>query len=111
MLFLFFSFPQFNLSETQYRLHAKEVANSLDLSKYDGIVCVSGDGILVEVGSCYNMHYVLYCFNVENDKFFMYKKSCENDKYIERHQLVVETTPKEWIMMLPTSLSKGNFKI
>lgn len=75
--FLFFSFPQFNLSETQYRLHAKEVANSLDLSKYDGIVCVSGDGILVEVGSRYNMHYVLYCFSVENDKFFTYKKSCE----------------------------------
>nr|XP_023900602.1 sphingosine kinase 1 isoform X2 [Quercus suber] len=35
--------------ETQYQLHAKEVASSLDLSKYDGIVCVSGDGILVEV--------------------------------------------------------------
>jgi diacylglycerol kinase family enzyme len=49
--FLFLvSFPQFNLSETQYQLHAKEVANSLDLSKYDGIVCVSGDGLLVEVG-------------------------------------------------------------
>ncbi|KAF5475600.1 hypothetical protein F2P56_007392 [Juglans regia] len=40
---------QITLQETQYRLHAKEVANSLDLSKYDGIVCVSGDGILVEV--------------------------------------------------------------
>ncbi|KAM3701769.1 hypothetical protein ACJW30_05G199500 [Castanea mollissima] len=37
------------LQETQYQLHAKEVASSLDLSKYDGIVCVSGDGILVEV--------------------------------------------------------------
>ncbi|XP_030960140.1 sphingosine kinase 1-like [Quercus lobata] len=37
------------LHETQYQLHAKEVASSLDLSKYDGIVCVSGDGILVEV--------------------------------------------------------------
>lgn len=24
---------------------------SLDLPKYDGIVCVSGDGVLVEVGS------------------------------------------------------------
>lgn len=41
---------QITLQETQYQLHAKEVANSLDLSKYDGIVCVSGDGILVEVG-------------------------------------------------------------
>ncbi|TXG47295.1 hypothetical protein EZV62_026589 [Acer yangbiense] len=35
--------------ETDHQLHAKEVANRLDLSKYDGIVCVSGDGILVEV--------------------------------------------------------------
>lgn len=38
------------LSETQYQLHAKEIVNSLDLSKFDGIVCVSGDGVLVEVG-------------------------------------------------------------
>ncbi|KAK9082172.1 hypothetical protein Syun_031621 [Stephania yunnanensis] len=35
--------------ETQRQLHAKEIASSLDLSKYDGIVCVSGDGVLVEV--------------------------------------------------------------
>ncbi|KAF3451560.1 hypothetical protein FNV43_RR07655 [Rhamnella rubrinervis] len=40
---------QFTLQETQYQLHAKEVAKTLDLSKYDGIVCVSGDGIMVEV--------------------------------------------------------------
>ncbi|KAB1221898.1 Sphingosine kinase 1 [Morella rubra] len=40
---------EITLQETQYQLHAKEVVNSLDLSKYDGIVCVSGDGILVEV--------------------------------------------------------------
>lgn len=39
---------QFTLQETQYQLHAKEVAKTMDLSKYDGIVCVSGDGILVE---------------------------------------------------------------
>lgn len=37
-------------AETKYQLHAKEVAKTMDLSKYDGIVCVSGDGILVEVG-------------------------------------------------------------
>ncbi|XP_050369476.1 sphingosine kinase 1 isoform X1 [Argentina anserina] len=37
------------LQETQYQLHAKEVVKTMDLSKYDGIVCVSGDGILVEV--------------------------------------------------------------
>jgi sphingosine kinase len=36
-------------SETKYQLHAKEIVRSMDVSKYDGIVCVSGDGILVEV--------------------------------------------------------------
>lgn len=36
-------------SETKHQLHAKEVTQSLDITKYDGIVCVSGDGILVEV--------------------------------------------------------------
>ncbi|KAI4299290.1 hypothetical protein L6164_032762 [Bauhinia variegata] len=40
---------QFTVEETKSQLHAKEVARTLDLSKYDGIVCVSGDGILVEV--------------------------------------------------------------
>ncbi|KAI3456329.1 hypothetical protein Pfo_012992 [Paulownia fortunei] len=39
----------YTLQETKYQLHAKEVVQSLDLAKYDGIVCVSGDGILVEV--------------------------------------------------------------
>ncbi|XP_022142216.1 sphingosine kinase 1 isoform X2 [Momordica charantia] len=37
------------LQETEYQRHAEEVAYSLDLTKYDGIICVSGDGILVEV--------------------------------------------------------------
>lgn len=36
-------------TETEHQLHAKKVVHGLDLSKYDGIVCVSGDGILVEV--------------------------------------------------------------
>ncbi|OIW20893.1 hypothetical protein TanjilG_24971 [Lupinus angustifolius] len=40
---------QFTLQETKHQLHAKEVVASLDVSKYDGIVCVSGDGILAEV--------------------------------------------------------------
>ncbi|KAF6163272.1 hypothetical protein GIB67_025136 [Kingdonia uniflora] len=40
---------KFTLKETEYQLHAKEIAHSLDLSSYDGIVCVSGDGVLVEV--------------------------------------------------------------
>ncbi|KAH1242903.1 Sphingosine kinase 1 [Glycine max] len=35
-------------SKTKHQLHAKQVVQSLDFSKYDGIVCVSGDGILVE---------------------------------------------------------------
>ncbi|KAE9461798.1 hypothetical protein C3L33_06291, partial [Rhododendron williamsianum] len=41
---------EFTLQETKHQLHAKEVVQTLDLSKYDGIVCVSGDGVLVEVG-------------------------------------------------------------
>ncbi|XP_023731380.1 sphingosine kinase 2 isoform X1 [Lactuca sativa] len=40
---------EYTLQETKYQLHAKEVSHTLDLSKYDGIICVSGDGILVEV--------------------------------------------------------------
>ncbi|XP_020541313.1 sphingosine kinase 1 isoform X2 [Jatropha curcas] len=40
---------QITVQETKHQLHAKEVASTLDLTKYDGIVCVSGDGILVEV--------------------------------------------------------------
>uniref|UniRef100_A0ACD5WJK0 Uncharacterized protein n=1 Tax=Avena sativa TaxID=4498 RepID=A0ACD5WJK0_AVESA len=40
---------EITMQETQYRGHAREVASSLDLATYDGIVCVSGDGVLVEV--------------------------------------------------------------
>jgi sphingosine kinase len=40
---------QYSVQETKYQLHAKEVTISLDLANYDAIVCVSGDGILVEV--------------------------------------------------------------
>ncbi|CAM0906284.1 unnamed protein product [Alopecurus aequalis] len=40
---------EYIMQETKHRLHAQEIAQSLDLRKYDGIVCVSGDGILVEV--------------------------------------------------------------
>lgn len=39
----------YTLKETQYQRHAKDLAKSMDLSQYDGIVCVSGDGVLVEV--------------------------------------------------------------
>lgn len=39
----------YTLQETKYRLHAKEIAHSLDLLQYDGVLCVSGDGILAEV--------------------------------------------------------------
>ncbi|KAF0917158.1 hypothetical protein E2562_016954 [Oryza meyeriana var. granulata] len=41
--------PLFQAAETQYHGHAREVASSLDLAQYDGIVCVSGDGVLIEV--------------------------------------------------------------
>ncbi|KAK2393447.1 Sphingosine kinase 1 [Trifolium repens] len=40
---------QLTIQETAHQLHAKEVARSLDITKHDGIVCISGDGILVEV--------------------------------------------------------------
>ena len=43
-------------SETKHRLHAQEIAQSLDVRKYDGIVCVSGDGILVEVSKMNHAH-------------------------------------------------------
>ncbi|KAH7662346.1 sphingosine kinase protein [Dioscorea alata] len=39
----------YTLQETNYQLHAQEIARKLELLKYDGIVCVSGDGVLVEV--------------------------------------------------------------
>lgn len=39
----------FFFAETKYQLHAKEMVRSMDVSRYDGIVCVSGDGVLVEV--------------------------------------------------------------
>ncbi|GJN11365.1 hypothetical protein PR202_ga29551 [Eleusine coracana subsp. coracana] len=35
--------------ETKHRFHGQEMSHSLDLRKYDGIICVSGDGVLVEV--------------------------------------------------------------
>jgi hypothetical protein len=35
--------------ETKHRFHGQALSHSLDLRKYDGIVCVSGDGVLVEV--------------------------------------------------------------
>lgn len=47
-----YSVSNFNCApclETKHRLHAQEIAHSLDLRKYDGIVSVSGDGVLVEV--------------------------------------------------------------
>lgn len=37
--------------ETNYQLHAQEIAGSLDVKKFDGIICVSGDGVLVEVSN------------------------------------------------------------
>ncbi|XP_042438190.1 sphingosine kinase 1-like [Zingiber officinale] len=39
----------YSMKETKHQLHAQEIAKTMDLLKYDGIVCVSGDGVLVEV--------------------------------------------------------------
>ncbi|KAL6856118.1 hypothetical protein ACP4OV_018920 [Aristida adscensionis] len=39
----------YTMQETKHRLHAQEISHSLDLRKYDGIICVSGDGVMVEV--------------------------------------------------------------
>ena len=37
------------ITETQFFRHAKELAKEIDPSQFDGVVCVSGDGVLVEV--------------------------------------------------------------
>lgn len=37
------------LTETQFQRHGKDLAKSFDIAQFDGIVCVSGDGVLVEV--------------------------------------------------------------
>ncbi|KAK3125376.1 hypothetical protein QOZ80_7BG0604030 [Eleusine coracana subsp. coracana] len=39
----------YTMQETKHRFHGQEMSHSLDLRKYDGIICVSGDGVLVEV--------------------------------------------------------------
>ncbi|KAG0545372.1 hypothetical protein BDA96_02G355900 [Sorghum bicolor] len=41
--------PLTEAAETKHCLNAQEIAHSLDLRKYDGVICVSGDGLLVEV--------------------------------------------------------------
>ncbi|KAJ0983654.1 hypothetical protein J5N97_011909 [Dioscorea zingiberensis] len=37
------------LQETGHPLHAQEIARNMNLDQYNGIICVSGDGTLVEV--------------------------------------------------------------
>lgn len=64
-----------NFSETKHQLHAKDVAKNLDLSMYDGIVCVSGDGILVEVSfDCLNIAFLFLNFVA----FFYLSQYCCN---------------------------------
>lgn len=46
-------------SETQFQTHAKDLAKSFDLSQYDGIVCVSGDGVLAEVNKYRRANFLL----------------------------------------------------
>ena len=40
-----------SVSQTKCQGHAREVASSHDLGMYDGIVCISGDGVLVRLVS------------------------------------------------------------
>ncbi|KAL0353149.1 UNVERIFIED_CONTAM: Sphingosine kinase [Sesamum angustifolium] len=58
---------EYTIQETKHRSHAKEVVQSLDLAKYDGIVCVSGDGILVESESTAHAFQVLNGLLVRGD--------------------------------------------
>jgi len=39
------------LSETNYHRHAVEIARGLNINLYDGVACVSGDGIPTEVSA------------------------------------------------------------
>lgn len=39
----------FNLIQTERQNHARELVQGLNLSEWDGIVTVSGDGLLFEV--------------------------------------------------------------
>ena len=36
-------------SVTQHAMHAVEIAREMDVSRFDGVVCVGGDGMLSEV--------------------------------------------------------------
>jgi len=62
--------------ETKHRLHAQEIAHSLDLRKYDGIICVSGDGVMVEVSKEQRFPYAnaILCklLHSENSRVFRY---------------------------------------
>jgi sphingosine kinase len=40
---------QIDVEETRYVGHARDIAQELDISKYDAVVCVSGDGLPHEV--------------------------------------------------------------
>ncbi|KAJ3686929.1 hypothetical protein LUZ61_016093 [Rhynchospora tenuis] len=51
----------FKMQETRHKMHAREIAYSLDLTKYDGIACFSGDGVVVEIGSTlFQCHLALF---------------------------------------------------
>jgi len=45
------------LIETERRGHAKQIAQEMNLEEFDGIVCVSGDGLLSEVSSMLFDHF------------------------------------------------------
>jgi hypothetical protein len=67
--------------ETKHRLHAQEIAHSLDLRKYDGVICVSGDGLLVEVSKEQRFPYAnaILCklLHSENSHVFRYLRTVD----------------------------------
>ncbi|XP_057799301.1 sphingosine kinase 1-like isoform X2 [Salvia miltiorrhiza] len=69
------SCPISKLEETKHQLHAKKVAQSLDLEKFDGIVCVSGDGILVEA---YQVELELMVVRLEKENEQLLKQKGEH---------------------------------
>jgi hypothetical protein len=67
--------------ETKHCLNAQEIAHSLDLRKYDGVICVSGDGLLVEVSKEQRFPYAnaILCklLHSENSHVFRYLRTVD----------------------------------
>lgn len=52
-IFYVVSFFSLNLSPSEHQNHAREVVKKADLSQWDALVIMSGDGLLFEVRSLY----------------------------------------------------------